>query len=300
MSGRRAHRAAPDRPVHRLDLCRRGASGMASVAPTSLARQLETLFEGGSAAGLSDRQLLERFAAVPRRGRFRRPGGPPRADGARHLPPAPRRPPACRGRLPGRLPGPGPQGRVVARAGAAGQLALRRRAAHGPDGPHPARAASTDRGEHREASRGASRRDGRTGLLDGEQAEALHGEIDRLPGAFRMPVVLCYFEGLTLDEAAHRLRWPVGTLRSRLARAREKLQARPDAPRLRRHRPSRWSPDRPRRPSHPSCAIPPRGPRSTSQPGPPPAGCSPHPPRHWPRRLSVPCSCTSSRPPPCP
>ena len=39
-------------------------------------------------------------------------------------------------------------------------------------------------------------------MLDREQAEALHGEIDRLPGAFRLPVVLCYFEGLTLDEAA--------------------------------------------------------------------------------------------------
>jgi len=61
-------------------------------------------------------------------------------------------------------------------------------------------------------------------ILEREQAEALHLEIDRLPGAFRAPVVLCYFEGLTLDEAAHRLRWPAGTLRSRLARAREKLR----------------------------------------------------------------------------
>ncbi len=61
-------------------------------------------------------------------------------------------------------------------------------------------------------------------MLEREQAEALHREIDRLPGDFRIPVVLCYFEGLTLDEAAHRLRWPTGTLRSRLARAREKLR----------------------------------------------------------------------------
>ena len=45
-------------------------------------------------------------------------------------------------------------------------------------------------------------------ILDREQAEALHDEIDRLPGAFRLPVVLCYFEGLTLDEAARRLRCP--------------------------------------------------------------------------------------------
>ena len=60
--------------------------------------------------------------------------------------------------------------------------------------------------------------------IDREQAEAIHGEIDRLPRAFRLPVVLCYFEGLTLDQAARRLRCPVGTLGSRLARAREKLK----------------------------------------------------------------------------
>ena len=53
-----------------------------------------------------------------------------------------------------------------------------------------------------------------------EQAEALHSEIERLPGLFRLPVLLCYFEGLTLDEAAHRLQCPPGTLRSRLAQAR--------------------------------------------------------------------------------
>ncbi len=61
-------------------------------------------------------------------------------------------------------------------------------------------------------------------LLDRDQAEALHVEIDRLPGIFRSPIVLCYFEGLTLDEAARQLRCPAGTLRSRLARAREKLR----------------------------------------------------------------------------
>ncbi len=37
-------------------------------------------------------------------------------------------------------------------------------------------------------------------------------------------MVLCYFEGLTLDEAARRLRCPAGTVHSRLARAREKLR----------------------------------------------------------------------------
>jgi RNA polymerase sigma factor (sigma-70 family) len=60
--------------------------------------------------------------------------------------------------------------------------------------------------------------------IDREQAEALHDEIDRLPRSFRVPVVLCYFEGLTLDEAARRLRCPAGTVGSRLARARDKLR----------------------------------------------------------------------------
>ena len=37
---------------------------MSYVATASVARQLGSLFAGGSAAGLSDRQLLERFAAA--------------------------------------------------------------------------------------------------------------------------------------------------------------------------------------------------------------------------------------------
>ena len=61
-------------------------------------------------------------------------------------------------------------------------------------------------------------------VIDREQAELLHDEIDRLPRDFRLPIVLCYFEGLALDEAARRLHWPEGTLRSRLARARDKLR----------------------------------------------------------------------------
>ncbi len=61
-------------------------------------------------------------------------------------------------------------------------------------------------------------------LIDREQAEALHREIDRLPGTFRLAVVLCYLEGLSLAEAARRLRCPAGTVHSRLVRAREKLR----------------------------------------------------------------------------
>ena len=38
--------------------------------------------------------------------------------------------------------------------------------------------------------------------------------------------MLCYLEGLTHAEAAHQLGWPVGTVESRLARARERLKER--------------------------------------------------------------------------
>ena len=52
-----------------------------------------------------------------------------------------------------------------------------------------------------------------------DRAEVVHQELSRLPEKYRAPVVLCYLEGLTHDEAAARLSWPVGTVRSRLARA---------------------------------------------------------------------------------
>ena len=57
-----------------------------------------------------------------------------------------------------------------------------------------------------------------------EQCQALHEEIDRLASSFRSVVVVCYLEGLTVDEAAQRLRCPPGTVRSRMARARAKLR----------------------------------------------------------------------------
>jgi RNA polymerase sigma factor (sigma-70 family) len=57
-------------------------------------------------------------------------------------------------------------------------------------------------------------------------AAVVHDEVARLPKRYRTPIVLCYFEGLTHDEAAARLSWPVGTVRSRLSRARDRLRGR--------------------------------------------------------------------------
>lgn len=54
----------------------------------------------------------------------------------------------------------------------------------------------------------------------------LHEEVGRLPSRYREPVVLCFFEGLTHEEAADQLGWPVGTVKSRLARGKARLRAR--------------------------------------------------------------------------
>ncbi|MHC5537906.1 RNA polymerase sigma factor [Singulisphaera rosea] len=48
--------------------------------------------------------------------------------------------------------------------------------------------------------------------------------VNRLPETLRVAVLLCYLEGLTHEQAASRLGWPVGTVRSRLARARDQLR----------------------------------------------------------------------------
>ena len=53
---------------------------------------------------------------------------------------------------------------------------------------------------------------------------AIDAEIARLPARYRSAVVLCHLQGLPQDQAARRLRCPLGTVQSRLHRARERLR----------------------------------------------------------------------------
>jgi RNA polymerase sigma factor (sigma-70 family) len=56
-----------------------------------------------------------------------------------------------------------------------------------------------------------------------ELSRLLHEEIGRLPGEYRTAIVACYLEGLTQAQAASRHRLPESTVRGRLARARTLL-----------------------------------------------------------------------------
>lgn len=88
-----------------------------------------------------------------------------------------------------------------------------------------ARTESARRRAH-ERRKGELMIDRRRAAEGGDVDPALHEELVRLPEKYRAPLVLCYLEGLTHDEAAAHLGWPVGTVRGRLARARDLLRAR--------------------------------------------------------------------------
>ncbi len=201
---------------------------MAHVASLTLVRQIGVLFEGGSAAGLSDRQLLERFIAR------HDPAGEAAFSAivARHGPMVLG---VCR-----QLLGDHHHAEDAFQAVFL-VLACQARSIRDPDllgawlygvALRTARKARGRLARRRRTEEDAASRRSDTSpntpaeqaMLDREEAEALHGEIDRLPESFRLAVVYCYFEGLSPDEAAERLRWPSGTLRSRLVRARERLR----------------------------------------------------------------------------
>jgi RNA polymerase sigma factor (sigma-70 family) len=79
--------------------------------------------------------------------------------------------------------------------------------------------------ERRVAEMAGSRAGSGSGNSD-DLVQVLHEEVDRLPDHYRRPVVLCDLEGHSYEEAARQLGCPVGTVRSRLARGRERLRGR--------------------------------------------------------------------------
>jgi RNA polymerase sigma factor (sigma-70 family) len=202
--------------------------------PSGIAtRYLSALFQVGTAAGLSDRVLLERFAE-------RQDASDAAAEVAfaalveRHGPMVLR---VCRAVLGDRHEAEDAfQATFLVLAGRA--RSIRRGDSVGP-WLHGAALRVANRARWRAARRrhherrhaemnastgaGESRSDHRS--ID-DVDRVLHEEIGRLPEKYRRPVVLCYLEGLTHDQAADRLDWPVGTVRRRLAGARDRLRGR--------------------------------------------------------------------------
>jgi RNA polymerase sigma factor (sigma-70 family) len=59
---------------------------------------------------------------------------------------------------------------------------------------------------------------------DPDRDAAVHEEVNRLPEKYRAPVVLCDLEGLTHQEAARCLGWPIGTVKSRQSQGRKLIR----------------------------------------------------------------------------
>jgi RNA polymerase sigma factor (sigma-70 family) len=202
---------------------------MASTASSSVARQIESLFEGGSLAALSDRQLLDRFNA-------QRDAAGESAFAALVVRHGPMVLGVCTALVGDRhhaedafqavflilaqkarsIGDPDLLGNwlygVALRTARCARIRLARRCKIEETGAIANAGASVAVPSAEEV------------FLAHEQAELLHDEIGRLPRAFRQAVVLCYLEDVTVYEAARRLRCSHGTVRSRMARAREKLR----------------------------------------------------------------------------
>ena len=190
-------------------------------------RPAETLFRLGAAGGLSDLQLLEWFAS-------RRDEAAESAFGAlvdRHGPMVMN---VCRGVLRDEHEACDAfQATFLVLAQRAGSLWVRDSL-----GPWLHRVARRTASSARSAARRRRRREaiaaGRAARsyedAPDDHREVVHEEVDRLPESQRSPVVLCLLEGLTPEQAAQRLGWPAGTVRSRLARAKVRLKSRLDSP----------------------------------------------------------------------
>ncbi len=240
---------------------------------------LRTLFGAGTAAGLTDAQLLERFVSQSR-AMMPRPRSPPWCPGmgrwcaapAGRCSPTRMMPTTCSRRhssswreRPGRSGG-------------------RNCWATGSTGRHTARPGRSRPGPHVGSNTRRGRRPWHTcgprPIADGIERQAVRREeaqIDPRGGrpaarSLRAAVVLCDLEGRPQEEVADLLRCSDRTLRRRLDRARDLLRVRLTRRGLAPTASSVCSPQhsvrsRPRRPSHKSRWTQWRGPRSASRPG---------------------------------
>ena len=62
--------------------------------------------------------------------------------------------------------------------------------------------------------------------FDPLHATMLHEELAKLPAKYRAPLVLCFLDGQTHDQAAAQLGWPIGTVKGRISRAKSLLRTR--------------------------------------------------------------------------
>jgi polysaccharide export outer membrane protein len=86
--------------------------------------------------------------------------------------------------------------------------------------------AARRRQQERQAASVATAEEPLTDLTWRELRSTLDEELNRLPDKYRLPLILCYLQGLTNEEAARRLGWPPGSMSYRLARGRELLRER--------------------------------------------------------------------------
>jgi RNA polymerase sigma-70 factor (ECF subfamily) len=196
---------------------------MAELSTDAMARPLEVLFREGTLGGLSDAQLLERFLASGAAA-----GAAFDVLVARHGPMVLE---VCR-RILRDVHAADDSFQatflvLVRRAGA-----IRRRESLGPWLHGVARrVALRARADAlvRQEREARAAIDPETALAEPDADDlgpALHDEIGHLPEKYRAPIVLCYLQGRTIEEASRQLGWPAGTVGGRLARARDQLRDR--------------------------------------------------------------------------
>jgi RNA polymerase sigma factor (sigma-70 family) len=90
-----------------------------------------------------------------------------------------------------------------------------------------ARTAACRRVAHESRAAGPASTDAPVGDITLREAQALlNEELNRLAEKLRTPLVLCYLEGMTQDEAARQAGWSLSTLKRRLGRGLDLLQRR--------------------------------------------------------------------------